>query len=486
VLHAIARNGELLEQIGLHGFASIERPILAGLALGDPILLVGPHGTGKTALAQGLARAFGWRFHAYDAAKSLWEDVLGFVDPRRLSEGVVDYVPTKISIWGVEAVLVDELSHANPQLQSKWFELIRARTIMGAPLPDLKQVFAAMNPSSYSGTFPLDEALAGRFVVVARVPEFRDMSRRDRVAVIANDTDDDARACRRRTRAARGSGIRELVLRVRRRYEALDQRTAQALVRYVDACSRVFEAREHPLDGRRTGMLRRLLGSSLCVEAELRGSTISLEAAGPALLEALENGVPFAATGTEVDPCLLRAAHEAGLAAALGRAALGPLRLPADPIQAVFAFMEEQEQAPVEERRAALTRILARANERAGSPERRALAGAAVGLLAKAVCDGNARLGNEDSFRVLDRARALTSGLGRRAEILRGLREASTDDPARPFASARAMAALRLAIDCVDPSSGVRHGVSPAPDPATVARVAAIVERRLAEIGEQK
>jgi MoxR-like ATPase len=78
----------------------------------------------------------------------------------KLKHGVVEYVPSPVTIWDKELVLIDELNRAVPELQSKWLEIIRSRKIMGFQT-QVKWVWAAMNPMSYSATNALDAALVG-------------------------------------------------------------------------------------------------------------------------------------------------------------------------------------------------------------------------------------------------------------------------------------------------------------------------------------
>ena len=47
----------ILEQLGLVGMASIERVVLAALVSGDPLLLVGAHGTAKSYLLSRICQA---------------------------------------------------------------------------------------------------------------------------------------------------------------------------------------------------------------------------------------------------------------------------------------------------------------------------------------------------------------------------------------------------------------------------------------------
>ncbi len=87
----------ILEEYGIFGYESISKPILTSLVSTDPILFVGEHGTGKTMLAEKLSMALGIsdteekkEFNAYDASKSLFEDVIGFPNPNELKNGKLE------------------------------------------------------------------------------------------------------------------------------------------------------------------------------------------------------------------------------------------------------------------------------------------------------------------------------------------------------------------------------------------------------------
>ena len=117
-----------LEALGIYGFADLQDAILAGLALGDPMLFIGGPGSAKTSLAGLLADAMGLRFWAYDAGKAMFEDVVGFPDPRSMQDGRVGYLQTPLPLWGKEFVLIDELSRASAGMAS----VIRVRMKPGA------------------------------------------------------------------------------------------------------------------------------------------------------------------------------------------------------------------------------------------------------------------------------------------------------------------------------------------------------------------
>ena len=117
------------------------------LLTGDPLLLLGNHGCAKTHVANKAAEALGRKFLVYDASKAMFEDVLGYPSIEKLKQGVVEYVPSPVTVWDKELIVIDELNRAVSELQSKWLEIIWSRKIMGFPT-QVKWVWAAMTPIS--------------------------------------------------------------------------------------------------------------------------------------------------------------------------------------------------------------------------------------------------------------------------------------------------------------------------------------------------
>jgi len=184
----------ILEKLGIYGWKERdENLLLASLLTGDPLLLIGTHGTAKTHTASRIAETIGKTFIAYDSSKALFEDVLGYPNIEKLKQGVVDYIPSKVTIWDKEMILIDELNRALPEMQNKWLEIIRSRRIMGFKTK-VKWVWSAMNPLSYSATQALDEALIGRFSLFLYPPEVLQMGEEDRIKVTAHINGDDAPA----------------------------------------------------------------------------------------------------------------------------------------------------------------------------------------------------------------------------------------------------------------------------------------------------
>jgi len=283
--------GYTLRELGLFGYDAIEDVIIASLVTGDPLLLVGTHGTAKTMLCKSLSKALGLEFIAYDASKALFEDVLGFPNPYSMEKGVVDYISTPISIQGKEFVLVDELSRANYQLQGKWLEIIRSRRIMGQEIRSLKHIFGAMNPPSYLGARPLDPALSGRFAFIVWAPAFPDLNEEAKRAVIANLGEDDALAIRslQKDVPSNPSLLPKVVEESRSLYPDIESRYNGMIGDFILSLEKLLTSNNYQFDGRRASMVRRSILAILSVKAS-RG--INLESNLPTLLQ-------------EAVPCLL-------------------------------------------------------------------------------------------------------------------------------------------------------------------------------------
>jgi len=262
-----------LRKLGIYGCDEIEDFILASLILGDPILLVGSHGTAKTMLCERLSKAMGLKFIAYDASKALFEDILGFPDPYSIKEGEINYVSTPISLHDKEFVLIDEISRANYQMQNKWLEVIRSRKIMGKPLSSLRYVFGAMNPPYYPGAKTLDPALSGRFCFIIWFPHFADLNEDDKKLVISNVSEDDAPLIQRKKEETIdyekiGEELSDFLNDVRNSiYPSMDKRLRESVNKFLNTFVTIQkeEEAEWVIDGRRAGMMKRGIVSVLSV-----------------------------------------------------------------------------------------------------------------------------------------------------------------------------------------------------------------------------
>jgi MoxR-like ATPase len=191
---AKSRDAPILSRLGVYGLHHIEPVILGALISGEPLLLIGPHGTGKSYLLNRLCQALGLVSRHYNASLISFDDLVGYPLPNERRE--LEYVQTPASIWGAQAVFIDEISRCRPELQNKLFPIIYERRVQGILLESLEYRWAAMNPpasddsyevdagANYLGSEPLDPALADRFALIVPLPEFKDYNEIDQLKVI--------------------------------------------------------------------------------------------------------------------------------------------------------------------------------------------------------------------------------------------------------------------------------------------------------------
>lgn len=178
-----------LRALGVYGYDEVEPVILAALVSGDPLLLIGRAGTGKTFLLNSLSEALGLEHRHYNASLIAFDDLVGFPWPEPDGKSI-RYIETPATVWGAESVLVDEINRCKPEHQNRLFSLIHERRIQGLKLAKLRYRWAAMNPAggdqnleSYAGCEPLDPALADRFSFLVDVADWEELRDEDRLAV---------------------------------------------------------------------------------------------------------------------------------------------------------------------------------------------------------------------------------------------------------------------------------------------------------------
>ena len=175
-----------LHTLGVYGYGDVEPIVLAALVTGDPLLLVGRAGTGKTFLLNSLSEALQLEHRHYNASLIAFDDLVGFPYPEPDTNGI-RYLETPATVWKAESVLVDEINRCKPEHQNRLFSLVHERRIQGLKLEKLRYCWAAMNPvsieqnglDSYTGCEPLDSALADRFAFVVTVADWEELSRED-------------------------------------------------------------------------------------------------------------------------------------------------------------------------------------------------------------------------------------------------------------------------------------------------------------------
>ena len=82
----------ILERLGIVGMRTVEPVILAALIQQDPMLLIGPHGTGKSYLLNRLAASLQLQHRHYNASLLNFDDLVGYPLPN--GSGGLDYIQT--------------------------------------------------------------------------------------------------------------------------------------------------------------------------------------------------------------------------------------------------------------------------------------------------------------------------------------------------------------------------------------------------------
>lgn len=326
----------LLRRLGIFGMEGIEPIVIAALALEQPLLLIGPHGTAKTWMLLQLARALGLAFRHYNASLLNYDDLVGYPLPD--SQGKLRFVETPASIWQAEVVLFDEISRCRPDMQNRLFPIIHEKRVQGLPLSHLVHRWAAMNPpwvddeaddstQAYVGSEPLDAALADRFPFVVEMPAWETMSVGDRDAIIQADANevDPKHAAAARDRVAH---VRALAQRVRRSW-------GHRIGVYVRLMSDLLPALGVVPSPRRAGMQFRAIVAVHAARAVVNPKTDMSDSA----LVAITHSVPERALGRTVPARKLLLAHREAWAAAIRDRAAPEERLLAerDPVRRAIA-----------------------------------------------------------------------------------------------------------------------------------------------------
>jgi MoxR-like ATPase len=303
-LHTAApASSRFLERLGIVGMETVEPVILAALIQQDPLLLIGPHGTGKSYLLNRLAAALRLEHRHYNASLLNFDDLVGYPLPN--GSGGLEYIQTPASIWGAQSVFIDEISRCRPEVQNKLFSLVHERCVQGLPLHGLAYRWSAMNPpaaddgeSPYAGSEPLDRALADRFAFVLDIPDWQRLGQEAQERLIL--TADAPPGCEDMVRLAAAVEFgRAAAARTR-------ESRSQVLARYVRILCALLREANLTVSPRRAVMLLRNIAG---VHAARLLDAADADLDGSAFL-ALRHSLPQRATGEAVNETSVLAAHK--------------------------------------------------------------------------------------------------------------------------------------------------------------------------------
>ena len=302
-----ARTAGRLAALGAYGFEAQEPVILAALASGDPILLIGRSGTGKTFLLNSISEALGLEHRHYNASLISFDDLVGFPYPDE-AKASVRFLETPATVWGAESVLIDEISRCKPEHQNRLFSLVHERKIQGLALSKLRYRWAAMNPCSsdqsggeeYLGAEPLDPALADRFAVVLEVGDWDALSDADR-RLVANPAGEG-------TTANDGGQLKAALAQWQDAFAAALDHCPAPIVDYVCAATTALRDGGIRLSPRRARLITRTLLAATIVKG-IAAEALGTKADDALFRTVLDASLPQRAWGAAPDADKVAAAH---------------------------------------------------------------------------------------------------------------------------------------------------------------------------------
>lgn len=296
-----------LSALGAYGFETQEPLILAALVTGDPLLLIGKSGTGKTFLLNSISEALGLEHRHYNASLISFDDLVGFPYPDD-EKTAVRFLETPATVWGAESVLIDEISRCKPEHQNRLFSLVHEKKIQGLPLASLRYRWAAMNPCTtdqspgeeYLGSEPLDPALADRFAVILDVGDWTSLDETDRrrVADPAGEgvTSDD------------GGALRAKLAQWQPAFAAALRNCPPQVIGYVSAVATALNNAGIRISPRRARLLSRTLVAALVIDDD-ELTDVSSRRTDLLFRLVLDGSLPHRAWGVAPDADKVLAAH---------------------------------------------------------------------------------------------------------------------------------------------------------------------------------
>jgi hypothetical protein len=148
------------------------------------VMFIGKHGVGKTAMVKEIFdKLFDHRWKYFSAATmDPWVDFIGVPKREEDEDGAfLDLIlPRDFRDDKIEAIFLDEFNRAHKKVKNAVMELIQFKSINGRPFPNLKLVWAAINPDDDMldddddpGSYQvekMDKAQLDRFHVHVEVP----------------------------------------------------------------------------------------------------------------------------------------------------------------------------------------------------------------------------------------------------------------------------------------------------------------------------
>lgn len=291
-------------ELGIHGLKNLDPVILAALATNATVLLIGPHGSAKTLLAQRVAETLECPFRHYNTSLLNYDDLVGYPIPDQENREL-HFIQTPGTIWNAEFILFDEISRARPEIQNKVFPIVHEHRVQGIELERLNHCWAAMNPPSdgeeeygliYSGSWSLDVALADRFRFILRIPGFNELQGKAREQILLSGNKKNGNRV----------GLKTLIEAVRKQLKPVTETYKQWAIFYLTSLIPLLEKADLEISGRRARFLYENILSLYSSELVLNGQSDINDNALRTVLASL----PHSASGKAVDQGKVLLAHK--------------------------------------------------------------------------------------------------------------------------------------------------------------------------------
>lgn len=148
--------------------------VLKLLPPGKSVLIVGPHGIGKSQITKQIAKFFGQEHIDRRLAQMTEGDMIGMPV---VTDDVTRFLPVDWFMRGCNksvTMLLDELNRATMEIMNAAFQVILDRELNGNKLHPETRVFACINAGSHYSVNEMDHALVNRFAVFHLEPDNQD------------------------------------------------------------------------------------------------------------------------------------------------------------------------------------------------------------------------------------------------------------------------------------------------------------------------
>lgn len=145
------------------------------------VIIEGGHGVGKTAVIEAAFKRAGLNLRYFSAATmDPWVDFIGVPKEKVHDDGTSSLElirPLEFQDGSVDAIFFDEFNRAPPKIRNSVMEMLQKKSVNGKPIPKLRMIWAAINPSDDEETYdvePIDPAQFDRFHIQTSMPSTPD------------------------------------------------------------------------------------------------------------------------------------------------------------------------------------------------------------------------------------------------------------------------------------------------------------------------